>query len=247
MLATARNSGLGNTSAAQAWLRASQRHRCPAPVADARRGCVSTMTGLRASKYASLLMLVAAVSGWAPVAHRSGRPHPTRPTTRLAAKPQEPAAASPLAAPKDDRAVWVEPKDWVPGDFESDEAVPFVCVGWSFDTRKSSHDVSVPANDAGLSKLFDDLLRTGLRRVITTWGVRAENRTCLARYGCQMELQKVEDVREESQGRLQWRCRHQLSSSRVRIDKVVARSAGDASYLRCVAPNRLMSSPTRVK
>ena len=95
--------------------------------------------------------------------------------------------------------------------------------------------MSVPANDAGLSKLFDDLLRTGSRRVITTWGVRAENRTCLARYGCQMELQKVEDVREESQGRLQWRCRHQLSSSRVRIDKVVARSAGDASYLRCVA------------
>ena len=51
-----------------------------------------------------------------------------------------------------------------------------------------------------------------------------------------MELQKVEDVRErKSGGRLQWRCRHQLSSSRVRIDKVVARSAGDASYLRCVA------------
>jgi len=180
------------------------------------------------------MMLVAAVSGWAPVAHRSGRPHPARPTTRLAAKPQEPAAASPLAAPKDDRAVWVEPKDWVPGDFESDEAVPLYVLDGPL-IPGSSHDVSVPANDAGLSKLFDDLLRTGSRRVITTWGVRAENRTCLARYGCQMELQKVEDVRDESQGRLQWRCRHQLSSSRVRIDKVVARSAGDASYLRCVA------------
>ena len=180
----------------------------------------------------ALILCVAAVAGWAPATQLNPRSR-TRPT-RLAAKPPEPAAASPLAAPEDDRAVWVEPKDWVPGDFESDEAVPLYVLDGPL-IPGSSHDVSVPANDAGLSKLFDDLLRTGSRRVITTWGVRAENRTCLARYGCQMELQKVEDVREESQGRLQWRCRHQLSSSRVRIDKVVARSAGDASYLRCVA------------
>ena len=179
----------------------------------------------------ALILSLSAVSGWAPVAHLNPRSR-TRPT-RLAAKPQEPAAASPLAAPKDDRAVWVEPKDWVPAD-NIEEAVPLYVLDGPL-IPGSSHDVSVPANDAGLSKLFDDLLRTGSRRVITTWGVRAENRTCLARYGCQMELQKVEDVRDESSGRLQWRCRHQLSSSRVRIDKVVARSAGDASYLRCVA------------
>ena len=115
------------------------------------------MNMLRASTHVSVLMIVAAVSGWAPVAHRSGRPHPTRPTTRLAAKPPEPAAASPLAAPKDDRAVWVEPKDWVPGDFESDEAVPLYVLDGPL-IPGSSHDVSVPANDAGLSKLFDDLL-----------------------------------------------------------------------------------------
>ena len=185
---------------------------------------------------ALIACLAAATSGWAPRPHRPsiGRVQPTRRTpTRLHAEKNQ-AAASPLAAPKDERAAWITPADWLAGGDDVNEAVPLYVLDGPL-IPGSSHDVSVPVTDAGLSKLFDDLLRTGSRRVITTWGVRAENRTCLARYGCQMELETVEDAREESQGRLQWKCRHQLSSGRVRIDKVVARSAGDASYLRCVA------------
>ena len=97
------------------------------------------MTVLGASHLALLLLSVARVSGWAPTPHLSHR----RPT-RLHAK-GEPAAASPLAAPKDDRAVWVEPKDWVPGDLDIEEAVPLYVLDGPL-IPGSSHDVYVQKN-----------------------------------------------------------------------------------------------------
>ena len=129
------------------------------------------------------------------------------------------------------------PTDWLasPDDVsEHEQLVPLYVLDGPL-VPGSQHEVNVPAEDAGLVRMFDDLLATGGRRVVTTWGVRDRNGTCLARYGCGMTLEKITDARSESGGRLQWRCAHALGRDRVRIHKVVARGAGDASYLRCVA------------
>ena len=135
------------------------------------------------------------------------------------------------------QAEWVTPTDWLasPDDVsEHEQLVPLYVLDGPL-VPGSQHEVNVPAEDAGLVRMFDDLLATGGRRVVTTWGVRDRTGTCLARYGCGMTLEKITDARSESGGRLQWRCAHALGRDRVRIHKVVARGAGDASYLRCVA------------
>ena len=152
------------------------------------------MTGLRASTHASLLMIVAGkwsaplptgVAGRAPRGRRrASPPSPRSPPRQAPPRPQGRPSGG------------VEPKDWVPGDSESDEAVPCTFL-WS-DTRFIT-DVSVPANDAGQQSST----RENALRVITTWG--SGPRTGPASQTCQMNCKVRTQRRVARPG--QWRCR----------------------------------------
>mmetsp|Transcript_16182 Transcript_16182/g.48276 ORF Transcript_16182/g.48276 Transcript_16182/m.48276 type:complete len:514 (-) Transcript_16182:24-1565(-) len=167
--------------------------------------------------------------------------------------------ASPLATPAGRAGRWVGAECWVPdldtlSEEEQTRAAPLyvldgpLCPG-------GSHEVSVRADDSGLVQLYDDLLASGGRRIVTTWGVRDEDTkgTSLAEHGCALRLETIRDARAETDGRVKWKCSHTLSRERVKLEKVVARGEGDASYLRCVAreapdeaPDRLANATVRV-